>query len=558
MGQHSVEFLIDRHQIESPQIRDMLVEYLKERQPQMDYSSLSNVAYVLAGHFWRDLEIHHPGISSLHLDRDIAAAWKQRHRTIVSMAALGNGSNVEVHTPRRHAKRNMTTIRAFYLDIAQWAVEEPVRWGQWAAPCPITQADIDLSKDKKKLKSRMDQRTRERLSVLPILVKSVAEQRSQASARLAALLETNEGDFFTVSGETFQRVRPASNYKITRAISLTDGRSRDLATEESDAFWGWAVVEVLRHTGIRAEELNELSHHSITQYRLPDTGEVIPLLQIAPSKTDQERLLLVSPELADVLSTIVCRVRVSGRIPLVPFYDYYEKIWHPPAPQLFQRVHGGADRAMGRSLFARFLKRALALTGLTDSEGKPLHYQLHDFRRMFVTDAVMNGLPPHIAQIICGHKDINTTMGYKAIYPEEAIRAHRSFIARRRTLRPSEEYRTPTNEEWDAFLSHFEKRKLSVGTCARAFGTPCIHEHACVRCSMLRPDPSQRPRLVEIRDNLLSRIGEAEREGWFGEVEGLHVSLAGAEEKLSQLDSEAERRTVSLGMPSFDQITGRL
>jgi hypothetical protein len=89
----------------------------------------------------------------------------------------------------------------------------------------------------------------------------------------------------------------------------------------------------------------------------------------------------------------------------------------------------------------------------------------------------MNGLPPHIAQVICGHRGISTTMGYKAIYPAEAIEAHRAFITRRRQARPSEEYRTPTEEEWDQFLAHFEKRKLSTGICARAFGTPCIHEH---------------------------------------------------------------------------------
>jgi hypothetical protein len=89
----------------------------------------------------------------------------------------------------------------------------------------------------------------------------------------------------------------------------------------------------------------------------------------------------------------------------------------------------------------------------------------------------INGLPPHIAQVICGHRDISTTMGYKAIYPAEAIEAHRAFITRRRQARPSEEYRTPTEQEWDQFLAHFEKRKLSIGICARAFGTPCIHEH---------------------------------------------------------------------------------
>ena len=55
------------------------------------------------------------------------------------------------------------------------------------------------------------------------------------------------------------------------------------------------------------------------------------------------------------------------------------------------------------------------------------------------------GLPPHIAQLVAGHRDINTTMGYKAVYPEEAISGHRAFLARRRALRPSEEYRTPTD-----------------------------------------------------------------------------------------------------------------
>ncbi|MER5753209.1 hypothetical protein [Streptomyces sp. NPDC002088] len=88
-----------------------------------------------------------------------------------------------------------------------------------------------------------------------------------------------------------------------------------------------------------------------------------------------------------------------------------------------------------------------------------------------------------------------------------------------------------------AFLGHFERRKLSVGICARAFNTSCIHEHACIRCSMLCPDPDQRGRLVEIRDNLLARVVEAEREGWLVELEGLEVSLAGAQDKLAQLDA---------------------
>ena len=84
----------------------------------------------------------------------------------------------------------------------------------------------------------------------------------------------------------------------------------------------------------------------------------------------------------------------------------------------------------------------------------------------------MNGLPPHIAQVICGHKSIETTMGYKAVYPAETIEAHRAFIARRRATRPSEEYRTPTDDEWDSFLAHFENGRFRSAPAREHSGHP--------------------------------------------------------------------------------------
>ncbi|HUN33679.1 MAG TPA: hypothetical protein VMU95_16845, partial [Trebonia sp.] len=69
-------------------------------------------------------------------------------------------------------------------------------------------------------------------------------------------------------------------------------------------------------------------------------------------------------------------------------------------------------------------------------------------------------------------------------------------------------------------------------------------------------DPAQRHRLEEIRDNLLARIAEPEREGWTGEAEGLRVSLAAATSKLAQADMSAARRAeaVSLGIPAYCDI----
>ena len=64
-------------------IRDLIVDYLRERQPGIDYSSLNRLATTLGLRFWKDLETHHPGIGSLHLPPDVAAAWKQRQTRTV-------------------------------------------------------------------------------------------------------------------------------------------------------------------------------------------------------------------------------------------------------------------------------------------------------------------------------------------------------------------------------------------------------------------------------------------------------------------------------------------
>ena len=153
----------------------------------------------------------------------------------------------------------------------------------------------------------------------------------------------------------------------------------------------------------------------------------------------------------------------------------------------------------------------------------------------------------HILAKILGHETIATTQIYVAIYDQDVIEHHRAYIARRRALRPSQEYRAPTDSEWDEFLGHFAQRKLELGTCGRAYGTGCQHEHACIRCPILRPDPDQHERLQGIIGSLEERIAEAVERGWLGEVDGLRTSLAAAEQKLTQM----QRAATNLGMPIF-------
>lgn len=551
-GPLSCAELIDRYDLACGPIRDLLVDYLAARQPSVDHTSLSNIASHLGRLFWKDLEIHHPGIDSLRLSPEMAAAWKQRLQTI--SAGPGAGKRREV------PEITLMAVRSFYADLAHWGIEDPVRFGRFVAPCPVRASEVSFKKRRKHRKAAMDQRTRTLAPVLPVLVRVVADERDAALARLVAARAAVDGEHFEVSGRRFRRVVPAKPSGQVYAVCEATGRRHDLTFEEDRAFWAWAAVEVLRHTGVRIEEMLELTHHSFCAYNLPTSGEVVPMLQVAPSKTDSERLVLVSPELGEVLAAMIERVRGDRPgIPLVGLWDSFEKQWSPLMPFLFQHPIGGMNKPITRRFVSAALDRAMAGTGLIDPSGVPLRFTPHDFRRIFATDALRAGLPPHIAAKILGHLDLNTTLGYAAIYPEDVITHHRAFVARRRALRPSEEYRDLSPEEWDEFLTHFELRKVELGICTRDFGTPCIHEHACIRCPVLRPDPAQQGRLEEILANLHDRMTEAEANGWRGETAGLEVSMAAAETKLASMRQLAARhQTTFLGMPDFRPVAGRV
>ena len=437
-GQLSPGQMLSRYAIACRPVHDLIVDYLREQQLAVDHATLRSMAHVLGKLFWRDLERHHPGIGSLRLAPEVAAGWKQRILVKTSRSVTAAGDIIETSAPRTAAAGALFTVRAFYLDIAQWAADDPARWAPWAAPCPIRDGEVPHAKELSRRKARMDQRTRERLPALPVLAAAAGEERAASAARLAAASAASPGEGFTAGGQTLRRsVMSGKGSARVWADEPGTGKRRDLTLEEHRGFWAWAAVEVLRHSGIRIEELTELSHHSLIQYRLPATGELIPLLQIAPSKTDTERLLVISPELADVLSAIITRIRgAADSVPLVVAYDDNERQWNPPMPLLFQRRLRAENSPVTAQAIRQLLDIALARTGLTDAAGQPLRFAPHDFRRMLITDAIMHGMPPHIAQLVAGHRDINTTMGYKAVYPEEVINGHRAFIARRRAPAP--------------------------------------------------------------------------------------------------------------------------
>jgi site-specific recombinase XerD len=555
-GQLATTELVDTYPIICRPIRAVLVRYLDERRPCLDYSSFANLARMLAS-FWADIEAHNPGIDSLHLSEQAAQAWRARVRVVVEPDGT-------VRT-RLSCLNIFIPVRALYLDITQWALED-ASWVPWAARCPVRRSDTaGYMKNKKQVAARMHQRIRDRLPHLLTLADSAAAHHIDQAALLATATATMPGESFIHADQSYTvsipasrstgPVRSGSEPSVLVEVSAT-GELLNLSRSEDEAFWAWAVIETLRHTGVRVEELLELTHLALVTYRLPDTGETIPLLQIVPSKSNEERLLLVTPELASVLASVVTRLRDGneGAVAPVPRWDHHERIWSAPLPHLFQRRRDHRRYVINAGTVNHLLRTAWARTGIRDASGELLNVTAHDFRRMFVTDAVTGGLPIHIAAKLLGHASVTTTQAYHAVFQDELIRSYRAFLDTRRAARPIEEYREPTAAEWTEFQQHFHNRKLELGDCGRPYATPCSHEHACIRCPMLRVDPRARGRLAEIISNLRDRIDEANANGWRGEAQGLQTSLTAAAVKLAGLDrnlrAAAPLGVVNLGMPT--------
>ena len=97
-------------------------------------------------------------------------------------------------------RSELVYVRAFYQDIARWAADDPARWAPWVAPCPIKAAECATKKTRSRVKSRMDQRTRTQLPLLPSLLRAVQQHHRDAEELITTARDLRAGDRFTAGG----------------------------------------------------------------------------------------------------------------------------------------------------------------------------------------------------------------------------------------------------------------------------------------------------------------------------------------------------------------------
>ncbi|WP_285560106.1 site-specific integrase [Actinoplanes regularis] len=473
-GRLTVDELVDRLEVRNQEVRNLLVDYIRRRAVEVDYGTMENLVRNLVQNFWKIVEEVSPGQTDLRLSEETVQEWKQR------LMVRQDGK------PRQHIDGPFLGVRAFYLDLQTWSAAEPERWARWVAPSPIRDADLRwFHIRRRRLRERMADRTRERQPLLAILSQHVTDEWQRLRALLDAARPVPLGDQFVVDGVRWQR---AANKRTLRRpellatepvqiINLDTGELVRVSHQENDAFWQWAVIETLRLAGLRREELVELTHLSIRQYQRPN-GEVVALLVVSPSKSDRERVIPMSAELFHVIAQIVRRHRQEyGTVPVSVRYDQLERTWCEPLPYLLQRLQSGTPRALSVTGVREVVRKAARALIPSHPQFADIRFSPHDFRRLFATELVNNGLPIHIGAALLGHLNVQTTRGYVAVFEEDVVAHYQDFLERRRAQRPDGEYRKPTADEWADFQDHFDKRRVELGSCGRPYGTPCAHEH---------------------------------------------------------------------------------
>src|SRR3954451_18966758 len=93
---------------------------------------------------------------------------------------------------------------------------------------------LTLKKFHSRVKSRMDQRTRTQLPLLPALLRAVDRQRKDAEARVTAARATPTGGRFLLAGEEFERCGTGQARRVY-VTEVSAGRRRNLTHEEEAA-----------------------------------------------------------------------------------------------------------------------------------------------------------------------------------------------------------------------------------------------------------------------------------------------------------------------------------
>jgi len=383
---------------------------------------------------------------------------------------------------RLTAHQWLTDVRCFFADVCTWATEHGSAFAAFAPPAvPLARQDL-VGVGFEKARRRRAKRT---------LATVLDLEREVPAIRALALRHWQDAGRRADAGCGDRRARAG----------------------EVDAFWDWALIELLLQSGLRIEEACELTSFDVLRRAQPD-GRVYYLLHVKPSKFDRARVIPIGDGLGRVIAQIIGHVKRfygTDHVPACDHWDAMEKVPRPTAPYLLQGV--GHPSAIAYSAVRDRLARVSRMAGAKRSDGSELVLRPHDCRRMFASELLNNHVPIHVIQALLGHAAPDTVMVYAKLYPATLIEEYRKAVrATYSDFHGPDSLRAPTADEWREFSAACNLRDMGTHLCALPTGDHCSRGLVCLGCSHAQPKRSAAPifrRMLSSHERALDRARQA-------------------------------------------------
>jgi integrase len=433
--------------------------------------------------------------------------------------AIARAREVQRHRPtiepgedRLTAHQWLTDVRCFFADVCTWALEDGSPFAPFAPPAvPLQRHDlvgVGFEKARRRRPKRM-------LATVLDLERQVPAIRALATCR-----------------------RQDAEHAVEQAPG-----DRRAATSEVEAFWDWALIELLLQSGLRIEEACELTTLDVLRRTQPD-GRVYYLLHVKPSKYDRARVIPIGDGLGRVIAQIIDHVKRfyrADRVPACDHWDSKEKVPWPTAPYLLQGV--GHPSPIAYSAIRDRLARVSRAAGATRSDGSELVLRPHDCRRMFASELLNNNVPVHVIQALLGHAGLDTVMVYAKLYPATLIGGVPQGRPRdlQRLSRPRQPAR-PYRWRVARVLGRLQPARHGTHLCALPTGDHCSRGLVCLGCSHAQPKRSAAPifqRMLTSHEHALERARQAGEPAGQIAARELEIQRTGALRRADELTDDA-------------------
>ena len=357
-GQRSTAELVDQHWIACQPIREVLIRYLGQRRPALDYSSFRQVARALAGRFWADIERHHPAIDTLALPAAVADAWKQR------LLHVQRDGQTRVRQGRLDILARVSSV---YFDMQEWGSRTPLRLrGGCRAPFAAV-----ILRDSPRSAGRSRPRcpgVRDRLPQLPLLVDVAEQHRDDVARLLASVGQAASVAWLITTGTPTEGWTHATGPAVVVAENLTTGETIELVRAEDDAFWAWAIIETLRHTGVRRESCWRSPTSRWSPTGSPQPGRSSRCYRSCRPRFTRNGCCWSLRNLPASWPRSSAASAARRQVPLVARYDPHERTTGPALPHLFQRRTSWPHQVISPPKLISLLNQTIQRTGMTDRD----------------------------------------------------------------------------------------------------------------------------------------------------------------------------------------------